>query len=130
MAAQDLIVKRIEVSTALEVLADMQKLDPTGMMQAGGIAGMIEACQCFAVEVEGGGQAVYAVKVTNGIAWVNAARGHGRIDWSQILLDVIPEQARGCESVRFQTGRPGLVKKAKKQGYEVVGWILKKELEK
>lgn len=84
--------------------------------------------QCFAATAEQS-QAVYVIQIKNGVAWVAAAKGNGPQDWSAALLPIIEAQAKGCAAVAFQTARPGLVRKAQRQGYAVTGWILKKPIQ-
>lgn len=110
------------------MLAGCERLDPSGTTSAQGIAAMTERGHCFTATTEGG-QAVYVVEVNNGMAWITAAKGEGAIPWRRLLLPMIEAQAAGCEAVGFQTARPGLVKAAQAQGYQVTGWILRKRLQ-
>ena len=121
-------LSRLEPDLAAALLVGCERLDPTGMSTAQDLRAMTEAGQCYAATTDGA-QAVYVVKVCNGVAWVDACKGAGAVDWSSALLPVIEAQAKGLFSVGFQTARPGLVRKAKKQGYEVAGWILRKKLQ-
>lgn len=88
---------------------------------------MAERGDCFAASC-GQDSAVYVVQVDNGVAWISACAGTGSTPWRRLLLPVIEQQAAGLQAVAFQTKRPGLVRQAKKQGYEVTGWIMKKKL--
>lgn len=84
--------------------------------------------QCYAATSERG-QAVYVVRIENGVAWVDAAKGFGATDWTAALLPIVEMQAKGLASVGFQTKRRGLVRRAEKQGYHIAGYIMKKELQ-
>lgn len=97
-------------------------------MEPSDMKAMTRAGQCFAATAADS-QAVYIVKVKNGVAWIDACKGFGALNWSALLLPIIEAQAKGCASVAFQTARPGLVRQAKKQGYTVTGWILKKSIQ-
>lgn len=112
---------------AASLLAGCAHLDPSGLATEADTPAMTAAGQCFAATSDKG-QAVYVLKVKNGVAWVSACKGNGPVKWREVLLPVIELQAKGCAAVGFQTTRRGLVKSAQKQGYEVTGWILKKKL--
>lgn len=108
-------------------LAGCEHLDPRGISSAADIQTMTENGQCFSA-VSGQASAVYVVQVINGVAWINGCKGQGSINWQNVLLPLIEQQAGGCKAVGFQTKRRGLVKAAQRQGYEITGWILKKML--
>lgn len=63
-----------------------------------------------------------------GELWIEAAAGQGADNMTAHGLALIEGMAQGAGlgSVGFQTARPGLARKAIKQGYTVAGWILKK----
>jgi membrane protein required for beta-lactamase induction len=104
--------------------------DPIGRMQREDIAPAAHRGVCVAATSEdGSSQAVYVVRVQNGVAWVDFMKGNGPIDWTAMLGPVIEAQAKGTRRVAFQTMRPGLVKKAQRQGYTVRGWILAKDIQ-
>lgn len=120
-------LSRLEAPLAAALLAGCEHLDASGRTAPQDIEHMAATGQCFAATAPQA-QAVYVVEVKNGIAWISAAKGFGPLDWSAMLLPIIEAQAKGCAAVSFQTARPGLVKKAMKQGYAVTGWILKKAI--
>jgi hypothetical protein len=122
-----LCLSRLEPHLAAQLLAGCDQLDPTGTTSAADLRHMTEAGRCFAAS-SGTSQAVYILKVLNGVAWVDACKGDGPLDWTGTLLPVIEAQAAGCTAVAFQTQRRGLVRRAQRQGYEVAGYILKKAL--
>jgi len=125
---KEICLSRVEPELAAQILAGLHTLDPRGLCQPQDIQAMAKAGQCFAATAPGA-QAVYIVKVSNGIAWIDACKGFGPVDWSLTLLPVIEAQAKGCAAVGFQTKRRGLVKQAKKQGYTVAGYIMRKSLQ-
>lgn len=128
MVQEKIYLSRLESEFAAAMLAGCEQLDPTGRSNAEAIEQITRDGLCFAATGEDS-QAVYVIQVDNGIAWVSACRGFGATDWTNVLLPVIEMQAKGCAAVAFQTARPGLVRKAKQQGYSVTGWILKKAIQ-
>lgn len=128
MDQKEISLSRLEPRFAAQLLAGCERLDASGRTGPGAIERMAARGQCFAATAPHA-KAVYVVTVENGIAWISACKGAGPVDWSALLLPVIEAQAKGCAAVGFQTARAGLVRKAKKQGYAVTGWILKKELQ-
>lgn len=121
-------LSKLDAHTAAALLGSVPALDPSGMSTPASLIDTAHGGECFAATSDTGGQAVYVVRVENGVAWVDACQGTGATDWSATLLTIIEKQAHGLKAVGFQTARPGLVRKAKKQGYRVAGWIMKKEL--
>lgn len=97
--------------------------DPTGKSTPESLA----AGPAFELRTSGG-SGVFSLERCGNSLWVTAASGRADDDLTAIGLELIEETARqaGCDEVGFQTARPGLVRKAQKQGYQVAGWILKK----
>lgn len=126
---EKIALSHIEPGLAAQLLAGSTHLDPSGLVAERDLPAIAARGACFAATGDGGSQAVYIVHVSNGVAWIDACRGFGPADWSGILLPVIERQAQGVASVRFQTSRAGLVRRAQHQGYQVKGWILGKELQ-
>lgn len=124
---EGLTVTRIHPDIAALALASMEHLDPRGMTTADDIKSMCEGGQCFALT--GAADAVYVLNVRNGVAWVEAAKGGGQIDLTHALDSVLTEQAKGLKALGMQTARPGLVRKLKKHGWCVTGWIMRKGLQ-
>lgn len=123
-----LTLSRLDPDTAVQLLAGVERFDPRGIADAASLSVMCHAGQCFAITAPGGAQAVYVLKVRNGQAWIDACQGEGATDWTATLLPAIELQASELDSVAFQTARPGLVRKARRQGYHVAGWIMKKDV--
>lgn len=128
MVQKEIYLSRLEPEFAAALLAGCAHLDPSGTSTEQDTAAMTERGLCFAATSDNA-QAVYVLEIKNGIAWVNACKGTGATDWAGVLLPIIEAQAKGCAAVAFQTARPGLVRKAKQQGYSVTGWILKKAIQ-
>lgn len=120
-------VERIHPAIAAQALAGMEELDPRGMTGADDIKRMCELGQCFALS--GDVQAVYVLVIRNGVAWVQAAKGAGTVDCTDALEVAVTDQARGLKAMATQTARPGLVRKLKKRGWSVTGWIMQKGLQ-
>jgi len=127
MDAQKIHLSRVSAPLAAQMLAGCDRLDPAGLCEPSDIHAMAEAGKCFTATGEQG-QAVYIIKIKNGVAWVDACKGFGPEPWADILLPVIEAQAKGCRAVAFQTTRRALVKKATEQGYQITGYTLSKTL--
>jgi hypothetical protein len=106
-------------------------LDPTGRSAQNDFDGL--SGQHYQAKHQATGKiCIYSVDEKNGVAWVNSMAGESaeKLDFFSLIEPIIRVQYSHCESIRFQTMRRGLVKKAEKKGYQVSGWILKKNLEK
>lgn len=125
---KEIHLSRLEPELAAALLAGCERLDPRACTGQADIEAMAQRGQCFAATAPDA-QAVYVVHVLNGTAWIAAAKGAGPVDWTALLLPIVEAQAKGCAQIAFQTARPGLVRRARRQGYEVGGWILRKKLQ-
>lgn len=121
-------LSRLEPQLAAALLAGLERTDPAGISTAHDIERMTREGMAFAATAEQA-QAVYVVHIKNGVAWIDAAKGNGTVQWSDVLFKIIEAQAKGCAAIGFQTSRAALVRQAKKQGYAVTGWILKKAIQ-
>lgn len=114
---------------AARLLSGVEARDPRGIT---GPADLREQCAsglCFGVTVGGAVRGVYVLAVRNGQAFIRWARGDGAgVDLTRNVLPLIEQQCGQLRELAFQTSRPGLVRKATEQGYEVTGWILRKKL--
>ena len=124
---KEVVLSRLEPDLCAGLLAGIASRDPSGRTSERDLTALTHRGQCFAATAAQA-QAVYVLQVENGVAWIAAAKGAGAVPWTDLLLPVIESQAQGCAAVAFQTARPGLVRMAKRQGYTVTGWILKKAL--
>lgn len=86
-----------------------------------------QAGQSFALKTPAG-TLIFTTTERGQQLWIEAAAGQGADDMTAHGLALIEGMAQGAglASVGFQTARPGLMRKAQKQGYTVAGWILKK----
>lgn len=105
-----------------------QIADPTGRATADDIAANGDA---FRLTV-GGESGIFVVKpyASVRLLWVNGAGAIATTGLVAPGLAVIEDIAKKNEYTRvgFQTGRPGLVRLAKKQGYKIVGFIMEKSV--
>lgn len=124
---QKVTVSRLDAGTAAKMLQGVERFDPRGTATAADVLAMASQGHCFAATV-GDAQCVYVLNVHNGQAWINAAKGQGAADLTGLVLPAVELQASQLKSVAFQTARPGLVRKAKRLGYRVTGWIMKKDI--
>ena len=128
-AVETLRIDRIKPEEAEQALRGLEAFDPRGIMTARDLHRYAVLGQCFSCATDTASGA-YILDVEHGQAWVQAAMARGPFNFLDCMLEVVERQAQGmCHSVAFQTKRRGLVRRAEKKGYRVVGWILKKELE-
>lgn len=119
----------IPASAAAARLAGLHELDPRGLMAADDVLPMCESGKCMALAGDGV-EAVYVLRVINGAVWIDAAAGQGGPhDLCELLDAVLTVQAQGMRHLAMQTARPGLVRKLKRQGWTVAGWIMRKDLQ-
>lgn len=77
-----------------------------------------------------GGCGVFVLERQGDAVSILGASGKAAEDLTSIGLELIEDCTRqaGARRVKFQTARRGLVRKAERRGYQVVGWIMKKDL--
>jgi hypothetical protein len=112
---------------AATALAGMAGLDPRGLVTDADIAGMCQTGMCMGLQ-SADGAVVMVLQVRDGVIWVDAVRGAGRVDLTAAVdqaLTALP----GARAVAFQTARPGLVRKAQRLGYQVTGYVMRKDLQ-
>ena len=102
-------------------------VDPAGMATPRSVA---QTGQAYRLQTTAGELVFNVTKTASGAMWIEAAAGNGADDLTAAGFEMIEAiaQAAAAHSVGFQTARPGLVRKAQRHGYEVVGWILKKAM--
>lgn len=125
--AQTLTIRAISPAEALAGLGDMSQLDPRGAMTADDMRALVEGGRCFALD-SASGAAVWVLRDLGAVCWVDAMRGAGSLDLTDIADKVMTEQARGFEALAMQTARPGLRRKLERKGWRVTGWIMRKDL--
>lgn len=67
----------------------------------------------------------YTLEVEGRCVWITSAAGRSAVDLTRLMHEVIEAQADGFECIQFETRRRGLVRKAEKMGYQIVGEIAK-----
>lgn len=122
-------VHPIPAAAAAADLAGLHVLDPRGVMRAADVPGMCDRGQCFELAGDGA-RAVYVVRVLGDVAWIDAAHGSGPagVDLVAAIDAAVCAQASGLRRVALQTARPGMVRKLRRLGYAVNGWIMGKAL--
>lgn len=86
------------------------------------LSSLIRSGSPFKVEAgQGGDVAAYVLQAYGDVLWVTAAAGRASFDLVQVLDELVTVQARaaGFSAVAFRTERRGLVRKAKRQGFEI-----------
>jgi hypothetical protein len=83
--------------------------------------------ECFELEAEDGG-GVFVVRRKGDVLWIDGAAATRPGNVTETGLALFMEIARQCgaNEIAFETARPGLVRKSKKAGYRVAGFIMKK----
>jgi len=125
------VIASLEPAAAAQLLAGIERRDPAGTATLADVARDAACGLCFAAtEATTDSRAVYVVDAHHGQLRVRWCMGEGAVDWTRTLLPAIEAQAAraGLHSVAFQTARRGLVRLAERQGYEVTGWILRKDV--
>jgi hypothetical protein len=131
---ESLAVSRIDPELAAQLLLGIEHLDPSGNTGPGEL---LQAClsgQCFGVATsDGQAQGVYVLGIKGDQARIRWARAWGAFDFTRAFLPAIERQCAQLQELAFQTSRPGLVRKATRQGYQVDGrigrgWTLRKRL--
>lgn len=123
---EKIALTKITPSEAAAVLASAGLVDPAKRATPDSIAAAGEA---FSLEV-GADKGVFVLEKKDARMWVSGAGAVKSKGLTEPGLQAIEALARraGCTAVGFQTGRAGLVEKAKKQGYRVVGFIMEKSI--
>jgi len=124
--AQGLTIWAMSPEDAMDKLGDMTQLDPRGAMTMDDMRALVEGGRCFGMS--GAANAVWVLRDMGAVCWVDALRGAGSVDVTDIADRVITEQARGFEALAMQTARPGLRRKLERRGWRVTGWVMRKDL--
>lgn len=122
---------RAEVARAFDESPLMRaKTDTSG--------GMVDGVDClanaefFRVLDDGAPVAFYVLRARQGRKGVTAeitlAHGRADVDLVDTVLPLIEKQCAGCQQMRIETRRAGLMKKLERAGYERASVILTKEL--
>jgi hypothetical protein len=119
-------IQALSSEEAVQAFTERPVPDPQGVATPQSLATAGEAFEFFAA----GGSCRAVIRKNGGQLWIEAASGKAADDLTAIGLELAEEVARqaNCQEVSFQTCRAGLMKKAIQHGYQVAGWILKKEV--
>jgi hypothetical protein len=98
------------------------------MKRTGEVEKVVENGFGFIVEQDGKPLFGYTMEVQGTNLFITSASGRASFDIVDVGLKIVEAQADGLESVGFVTKRRGLVKKAQKNGYEIVSYELRKKL--
>lgn len=82
--------------------------------------------QCFELQTEHG-RCAFVVRKDEHVLWIDGAGaliGEGFTVRGLELCKEIARQA-GCNELAFETGRRGLVRLAARQGFDLVGYVMK-----
>lgn len=120
-----MIVRAITPGEAAARLSGLHVADPRGMATDADTRAMCAAGVCFEVR-DDSGAAVVVVHERGGVHWIDAAGGGGGRDLAGAIDQALI--AAGARSIAFQTKRPGLVRRAQRQGYKVAGYIMRRYL--
>lgn len=85
------------------------------------VEGMALHGRCFVISEDGRDVAAYVLQRQGNECFILAGAGGASFDLIALSLPIIEAQASGMASVAFQTKRPGLIRKASKQGYYIAG---------
>lgn len=109
-------------------------------MQAAGLSAPVncdtasqiaENGECFELTTSQGA-CVFVLRVKGSVLWIDGAGatrpGTGITEAGLELAEQIARRA-GCDQIAFETARPGLLRKSKKQGFSIAGYIVKKSIE-
>lgn len=72
--------------------------------------------------------AAYVIKADGGELWVLLAAGRADFDLCPVLAALLEQHGQAFDSIGFTTERAGLVKKARREGYQIVRTVMRKKL--
>lgn len=84
--------------------------------------------EAFKVMLDGELVGAYLLEVHGPEVWILLAGGRAPVDLAHYGFAMLEQQAREFDSIGFQTRRPGLIKKAKRAGFEVAAVVMRKRL--
>lgn len=119
-------VAQVSKAAAAQLMTAARLDDPARLSTPQSIA---DNGECFSLQT-GGHCGVFVVRKKDRQLWVSGAAAIASKGLAAAGLDVMQAiaQQSECDTVGFQTGRKGLVRIAKKKGFEVVGFILEKRI--
>lgn len=87
--------------------------------------------ECFTLTTSGGA-CVAVIRRKGSVLWIDGAGatqpGQGITEAGLLLAEHIARRT-GCNQIAFETQRRGLVRKSKKSGFAVAGYIMQKAIE-
>lgn len=123
---KEIQVTHIGPDEAAAVMTAAGLFDPSGRSTPASIA---RGGDCYKLR-DGEQEGVFVLSKQGDRLWVKGAaavRSQGLLEIGFGLVDQIAAQA-GCRRIGFQTGRPGVVKLARRKGFKVVGFIMEKAI--
>jgi hypothetical protein len=109
---------RCDLAEAVRLLAAAKsgKTDGAGLFDLGDL---VEEGEAFKVIADGATVAAYVLAGVGSSLWITAAAGRAGFDLTAVLDGLVMNQAGAFDQVAFRTERPGLVRKARRLGYQV-----------
>lgn len=110
------------------ILAPLQgkKPNPDGRHD---IEKLMKRGTCWKVEEGGQIVAAYVAEVEGQTLWITAAAGRASQNLCDFFASHMEQVSKGhVTEIMFRTARPGLVKQAKKHGYEIAEYWMKKKI--
>lgn len=123
---EKITVEKIEAGRAAAVLEAARMPDPAKRSTPASIA---ESGECFQLTADGS-EGVFVLQRQGERLWISGAgavKSEGLTGTGLQVIEQIAKQS-GCQTVGFQTSRPGLTRLARKQGFKVVGVIMEKSV--
>jgi hypothetical protein len=128
-AAQEKIELNIRPATVDEILPFMER---AGRYTTGGLEfdarRTAESGARFVLERDGQLVAAWVLEIRDREVYILAGAGSLEQDMTQIGLGIVEGQAMQFDTVAFTTKRRALVRKAKKLGYVIDAWVMRKKL--
>lgn len=86
------------------------------------VEGLVAQGQCFKVTDEGGAiVAAYVLQPVGAVLWILIAAGRAEFDLTRAITALVSIQGRQFDYIGFRTERPGLVRKARREGFTITG---------
>jgi hypothetical protein len=112
------MVRAVAPAEARAHCACAQRFDTTAGAES--LDALLAVGDCFVIEQDGAPVAAWAQQIDGGgVLRVLVYGGRADIDLTDLLARAI--EAQNVPAAQFQTRRPGLIKKAEKHGYRVIG---------
>jgi hypothetical protein len=123
---ENVALQKIDAAQAALVMRAAGLVDPARVHTPESISKCGEAFRLTTA----GGSGVFVVEKRGTQLWIHGAGAVASRELTAIGFEVVAAMARhmACDSVAFQTARPGLVRLAKNSGYRVTGFIMEKSI--